>query len=303
MKKKSISVVIPNWNGETLLREHFKQVYSAAGDYEIIVVDDASTDGSVAYLKEEYPDVVIARNSHQLGFAGAVNIGVSQASGELIVLLNTDVVPTKGFLDPVIPHFDDDSVFGVGLLDRSHEAGGVVHRGRGTARWARGLYIHAAGDPSGHTTAWVSGGSGVFRRSVWDQLGGMDTMFSPFYWEDIDVSYRALKAGFRLVFEPNGIVDHYHARGAIRTGYSSLIITSTAYRNQFLFVWKNLTDTRIWISHILWTPVHLASALMRGDVAMLWGYVRAVCRIPRMLRSRIRAGVWFRVPDTDIPLT
>ena len=178
--------MIPNWNGKHLLEKSTFN-FAAAPRAEVILADDASQDGSVALVKEKYPGVVIVENKHRKGFAGNVNSGVARATGEIVVLLNTDVRPERGFLDPLLSRFSDDPmVAGVGCLEKSHDLHGVVLRGRGIARWEKGYFIHRRGDVDSNDTAWVSGGSGAFRLSVWKKLGGMDTLYNPFYWEDID---------------------------------------------------------------------------------------------------------------------
>ncbi len=149
-------------------------------------------------------------------------------------------------------------------------------RGRGIARWERGMYIHSRGEVNKTDTAWVAGGSGAFRKSIWNQLGGMDPIFNPFYWEDIDLSYRAVKAGYTILFEPKSVVIHEHEKGIIQQEYSSFQVKTIAYRNQFLFIWKNMSDLNILVEHIVWTPVRLLQALFRGDFAMLLGYWKAL---------------------------
>jgi GT2 family glycosyltransferase len=208
--KLSVSIVLPNWNGESLLGKNLPVVIDAAPDAEIIVADDASSDGSVALLKKKFPGVIVVENRVQQGFAGNVNSGVAHATGDIVVLLNTDVRPEMDFLPPLLTSFADPRVFAVGCREKSHDPGGIVERGRGIARWERGFFVHARGEVNKTDTAWVSGGSSAFRRDLWNKFGGMDTIYNPFYWEDIDLSYRALKAGYRIMFEPKSVVGHFH---------------------------------------------------------------------------------------------
>jgi GT2 family glycosyltransferase len=273
-----ISIIIPNRNGARLLQKNLPYVLAAAKGAEVIVVDDASGDNSLVILKKEFPSVRVLPKTRHDGFASTVNVGVKEAKGEIIVLLNTDVRPEQNFLAPLIRHFDDSAVFGVGCLERSYESGKVVLRGRGEAHWERGFFIHRRGEVDRTDTAWVTGGSGAFRKSIWNTLGGMDPMFNPFYWEDIDLSYRAVKAGYKILFEPRSTVVHEHEKGIIKHEYTPFQIKTIAYRNQFLFIWNNLSDPRIWIEHIVWTPVRLIQATSRGDVPMLVGFGKAIVR-------------------------
>ena len=273
-----VSIIIPNRNGAELLEKNLPSVLAAAKGEEVIVVDDASTDNSIELLQGKFSSVRVVRKAYHDGYASTVNVGVRQATGDVVVLLNTDVLPEKGFLAPLVKHFSDPSVFAVGCLEKSLEGGKTVLRGRGEAKWEKGFFIHWRGEVDKATTAWVAGGSGAFRKSIWEKLGGMDTMYDPFYWEDIDLSYRGRKAGYRILFEPTSVVVHEHEIGAIKREYSALRVNIIAYRNQFLFIWKNLSGLNMVLAHAVWTPVRLLQAVFRGDIAMLIGYVWAILR-------------------------
>lgn len=295
-----ISIVIPNWNGVHLMRQHLPHVVAAAAGAEIVVTDDASSDESVAFLQTNFPEVKIVDNKTRQGFAGNVNRGVEAARGDIVVLLNTDVRPQKGFLESLVRHFTDPVVFAVGCLEESHEPEGIVRRGRGVARWEKGFFVHARGRVDKTDTAWVSGGSGAFRRSLWQKLGGMDPLFNPFYWEDIDLCYRALKAGYRLVFEPRSVVGHFHEEGKIKREFTPAQVKRIAYRNQFIFIWKNLSDLKFWLQHILWTPWRLGQAILRGDFLFIAGFIWALARLPRVARRRLQESRYWQKSDRKI---
>lgn len=287
MKNVSVSIVIPNWNGARLLREHLPKVIETSEGAEIIVADDASTDESVDLLTSEFPSVTLVRSARRRGFSSNVNAGVARAKGDIVVLLNTDIVPKKGYLKPLLKHFSDEHVFAVGCKDLSHEKGKIVERGRGKARWYRGFYIHRADTIAAGDTAWVSGGSGAFRRSIWRKLGGMDVKFDPFYWEDIELSYRARHHGFTLVFEPKSVVDHYHEKGKIRMTVSTATIKRIAFRNQFLFIWKHIAHPRSFIEHMIWTNIRLLKAVLSSNYPYIFGYISALIRSPYLLAYRL----------------
>lgn len=275
----NISIVIPNRNGARLLAKNLPSVLIAAKGAEVIVVDDASTDSSVELVKNEFPSVRIVTKTRHEGFASTVNTGVRQARGDIAVLLNTDVRPQKDFLAPLLKHFDDPTVFAVGCMDKSVENGETILRGRGEAKWEKGFFIHWRGEVNKATTAWVAGGSGAFRKSIWEKLGGMDTRFNPFYWEDIDLSYRAVKAGYRTLFEPASVVIHEHETGAIKREYTRWQVSVIAYRNQFLFIWKHIPGPNVLVAHAVWTPIRLLQATVRGDFSMIVGYLLAIFRM------------------------
>lgn len=281
-----VSVVIPNWNGVYLMEKHLANVIRACPGAQIIIADDQSTDGSVGYLRKHFPGVTVVEKHRREGFGANVNAGVARATGDIVILLNTDVVPERGFLDPLLAHFVDPDVFAVGCLEKSLESGKTILRGRGLARWEKGYYIHSRGEVDRVETAWVSGGSGAFRRSMWNDLGRMDMLYNPFYWEDIDLSYRARKAGWKTLFEPKSIVHHYHEEGKIKREFSPVDVKRIVYRNQFIFIWKNATDIGILLSHAAWTPFRIMQALLRGDVLMMQGFFLALMRLPRITKRR-----------------
>lgn len=296
----TISIVIPNFNGEVLLKRNLPRVESLLRNYakkhntiiEIVINDDGSTDNSREILKlyeekkDEYITYEILYNERNYGFSTTVNRGVARAKGDIVVLLNNDVLPESGFLDPLLAHFSEAEIFAVGCMDKSVESKGIVLRGRGVGKWERGFLMHKKGDIEGKETLWVSGGSGAFRRSYWNTLGGLSEIMNPFYWEDIDLSYRALKAGYKLVFEKESTVIHEHEEGAIKKTSTPKKVRITSYRNQFYFVWINATDTSLILLHILWLPYHLVRACINKDASFLKGFFKAVITLPAVLRKR-----------------
>ena len=301
MKKSySVSIVIPNWNGVYLMEKHLGSVIAAAPHAEIVIADDMSSDGSVEYIHKNFPRVKVVEGKKRKGFAANVNRGVHVATGDIVILLNTDVEPEKDFLNPLLSHFDNPDVFAVGCLEKSRENGKTIFRGRGLAHWYRGFYVHSRGEVDRNDTAWVSGGSGAFRRSMWNTLGGMDILYNPFYWEDIDLSYRARKAGWKLIFEPKSIVGHYHEEGKIKREYTSEQVKKIVYRNQFIFIWKNVTDFSIICAHAMWVPIRLLQALIRGDVLMIEGYIRALGMLPKIFMRRMEQKHSYVLNDPEL---
>ncbi len=299
----NVSIVIPNYNGARLLEKNLEKVFDAVNYYkkgkvEIIIVDDASTDNSLDIIKDK--NVAIFKNEKNLGFSSTVNNGVKEAKEDILVLLNTDVVPEKGFLQPLISHFNDESVFAVGCMDKSIESGKTVLRGRGVGKLKRGFLVHKRGEIDKTNTLWVTGGSGAFRKSIWNKLGGFNEIYNPFYWEDIDLSYRAIKSGYKILFESKSVVVHEHEKGAIIEKFSSFKIKTIAYRNQFIFVWENATDISLQFLHVLWLPYHFLKAMLRGDAAFFLGFVKAFILIPKIIKSRLKSQKMFVKTDYEI---
>ena len=209
-------------------------------------------------------------------------------------------MPEENFLPPLVSHFANDKVFAVCCMDKSKEGDTIVLRGRGLAKWQRGFFIHERGEVNASDTAWVSGGSGAFRKSMWSGLGGMDPLFNPFYWEDIDLSYRGRKAGYALLFEPKSVVWHFHEEGKIKHSFTKTRVAVVAYRNQFTFIWKNISDVGFLLSHTFWVPIRLLQSLLTGDVWMIAGYVTALVRLPQLFTSRLKVSKHWRRSDREL---
>lgn len=308
-----ISVVIPNYNGENLIKKNLDKVAEIIYDFskkkdkkaEIIVVDDNSQDNSIEELEKikkswsEKLKIKIIKNDRNYGFSTTANNGVRIANGEILILLNTDITPENDFLTPLLKYFEDENVFAVGCMDKSVEKEGIVLRGRGTGEWKRGFLSHRKGGINKNKTLWVSGGSGAFRRSIWQKLGGLNEIYNPFYWEDIDLSYRALKSGYKLFFEKESTVIHEHEKGAIKSKYTPYDVKKIAYRNQFIFVWTN-ADSSLILTNMLFLPYHILKAVFNMDKAFFVGFFKAIILLPRILSVRSENRKLFIKTDNQI---
>ena len=162
-----ISIIIPNYNGVGNLKKNLPKILEIASkrnDCEIIVVDDASTDESVKYLREveggkkgELNLQIIVKDKNT-GFSSTVNAGVKESTGENLLLLNTDVIPQGDLIDKLCKSLVGD-VFAVGALNKVIENGKEKLEGRGVGKWTKGFLIHSAGVMDKRTTLWVSGGA------------------------------------------------------------------------------------------------------------------------------------------------
>lgn len=280
-----ISLVIPNYNGRRLLEENLPAVLRACPEVEIIVVDDASTDDSVVFLRKNYSQVKVVVHPQNLRFAAACNSGVAVARGRIVVLLNNDVAPEKDFLKPLLTHFTDQKVFSVGCKEKDIVAGKTVFSGRAEGEFKRGVPINwRAKDQTGGETLWTAGGSMAVDRQKWQELGGMDTLFRPAYWEDIDLSWRAKKRGWKVLFEPKSVVNHHH-ESTNPSAFGKSRMKAFGYKNQFLFLWKN-GSTRELIQHLLWLPYHLTLGNLRTDGLLGLGFLLALKQLPEAIKSR-----------------
>lgn len=308
-----ISVVIPNYNGENLIKKNLNKVAEVIYNFskkknkraEIVVVDDFSEDNSMEELgkiKKNWEGklkIKIIKNDKNYGFSTTANNGVRIANGEILILLNTDITPENDFLTPLLKHFEDKNLFAVGCMDKSIEDKRVVLRGRGLGEWKRGFLSHRKGNIEGSETLWVSGGSGAFRRTIWQKLGGLNEIYNPFYWEDIDLSYRALKSGYKLFFEKESNVVHEHEKGAIKSKYTPYQVKIIAYRNQFIFVWTN-ADFSILLTNLLFLPYHVLKAAFNLDKAFFIGFFKAIVLMPKILEASFKNRKLFVKTDYQV---
>lgn len=279
------SVVIPNWQGKHLLEKNLPKVLAIGAD-EVIIIENGSTDGSLEFLQEKFPQVKLIINQTNLGFARAVNQGFRKASGDVVVLLNTDVIPEKNILSSVLPLFKNEDVFAVSL----NEEGWSWARGY----FKNGLIEHEPGEKTDktHVSFWASGGSAVFDRKKWLELGGFNLIYEPFYWEDTDISYRAQKRGWEVLWEPNAQVEHKH-EVTVKKHSQGTKKDLIGQRNQLLFFWCNITSLNMWLTHLFWMPIKL---LRPGYwKPFLW----AISKLAQVILSRAKNGR-SKVSDEEI---
>lgn len=308
-----ISVVIPSYNGQALLAANLPKIIAALSyarqekkaESEIIIVNDGSSDNTTAFTEEFKKDhkeltIKLVNNSKNLGFSPTVNNGVRAATGEIVVLLNTDVTPEKDFIIPLLSYFADDTTFAVGCMDKSIEGDRVVLRGRGVGLWSGGYLQHKLGDLDKNDTLWVSGGSGAFSKKIWDRIGGLCELYKPYYWEDIDLSYRAQKAGYKVYFEKKSVVIHKHEEGVIKKTQPSSKIQKIVNRNQNIFTLLNASDKNIFYSYFLYLPIHILRAIKDSDWFFLIGLLKIIPLLPGIFRYRKKYQKLYRLSDQEV---
>lgn len=297
---QKVSVIIPNFNGRNLLARNLPQVIKYCTSCEIIVVDDASVDDSVVFVRKNYRKIKLVRLNKNRGFAFAANTGAKAARGNYLLFLNSDVAPKPDFLSPALKHFKDKNIFAVALADLSHEGGRVVIRGRGGAFFNKGFLNHFAAAADRGETFWVSGGSGLFDKKKFLMLGGFDLCYAPFYWEDIDLSYRARLSGFKCIFEPLAKVDHFHESGAIKKFHGPLFIKTVSYRNQLIFIWKNISDPMLLMKHLVWLPYHFLTAPLSFDLPFFLGFIWALLKLPALIFNYQSQALNYKLSDKEV---
>ena len=266
-----VSMVIPSYNGRELLERHLPAVEAALSAHppggEVIVADDGSTDGTASWLAARPSPVRVVSLGRNRGFGPACAAGVAAARNETVVLLNTDVAVREGFLGPLAAALEPRDVFAAGALALAPEGDRVMenlkvprlHRGRLRFEKLGPLPLTECrarlGGP--RPTLFATGGFMALKRSRFLELGGFDPLFRPFYYEDADLCWRAWKRGFRVLLVPESTVVHHH-RGTIGRLSTDREVRRIQERNRLLFLWKNLTDPRIFY------PRHLFPLCLRA---------------------------------------
>lgn len=269
----TISVVIPTYKKVHQLIENLEINLHWLHSDEVIVVNDDPTTSIVQELTR-FPHVTLIENTVNQGFAGAVNTGIRRASCRYVMLLNSDVVLKDERFRNAQKHFEHNDVFAVSFAQQ--EKNGTIV-GRNRIYWHNGFFMHegVAAGSSVVENGWAEGGSALFDSEKLKQIGSFDTMYSPFYWEDIDLSYRAWKAGYRILFDPAIEVEHHH-ESTIGSYFSKNMIRRIAYRNQLLFIKKNITDKRMIAAHRRALPGMVVRTLLKGDYAFLLAFLSAM---------------------------
>lgn len=272
----SISIVITSINGRHLLERHLPKVLkNSPPGSKIFVFDDAGTDDTPKFLQDKYPAIEFTRNPKNLGFTKNTNLAIKKADSEFVVLLNNDVSPKKDYLKNALRHFKDSQIFAVTFAEDAHSWPYVT--------WVDGKlsYFDAKEREHPHLVAWASGGSCIIRKAIWDKLGGFNEIYSPGYWEDIDIGWRAYKQGFKIIWEPNAKVDHQH-----ETTFKTLkpsFVSNLKQRNELLFTWQNITDRDLALSHFKFLITYTAS---HGGYLKI--ILRALLFYPRLIKNRVR---------------
>jgi len=213
---EKVSVIVLAWNGEKYLQPCLQALLAQEySPFEILVVDNASTDGSVAVIEKFSLRVRLTQNAYNLGFSAGNNVGIDQVDGDIVVLLNQDTVVQPGWLRAIAETFADSSIGIVGckaLYMDGHgfqHAGGIVRRGDAfTTHIGWGEVDHGQYDQLTEPD-YVTGAAFAIHRRVLNRIGKLDEEFYPGFYEETDYCYRARRAGLRVVYQPRAVLQHH----------------------------------------------------------------------------------------------
>lgn len=220
-----LSIIIVNWNTCGLLRDCLSSVFTGIAPLkaEVWVVDNGSTDGSLAMLAEEFPTVRLIANQENLGFAAANNQALAQATGRYVLLLNSDTVVHGSVLTDAVSWLDTHpgaGILGPRILNADGSVQGSASAFPSLYRLARQtLALHKAEAPNGsrtfqHEAQVISGCAMFVRHAAMSQVGLLDEAFF-FYGEETDWCRRFAKAGWRVIWAPVGEITHFGG-GSVR---------------------------------------------------------------------------------------
>lgn len=275
-----ISFVIPTYkNKEHLLLNlthnmpHFK-------NNEVIIVNDYPDEDLTKNL-EKYKKITLLQNDRNLGFGLTVNKGVAAAKSQHVILLNSDVLLHDLSYEQAVEHFNKDSLLFAVSFAQKEKDNTIV--GKNRIFWKNGLFRHEKARTTNFgSNGWAEGGTCMIDREKFMKLHGFSELFAPFYWEDIDLSYRAWKQGYSVVFDPEIVVEHHH-ESTIGKHFKNSYIQTISYRNQFIFIWKNITDPQLILSHWLYFLPNLLYFLLKGEFEFFKGLLLATTKIFSLL--------------------
>jgi GT2 family glycosyltransferase len=238
--KKNISVVIPSFNGKELLEQYLPSLLETLRNsrqvpqYETIVVDDASTDGTDVFLTENYPEVIYLKNTENMGFSKTSNRGLHQAKHELVLFLNNDMVLNDDFFEKTIPYFDQEDTFGVFSEIRDSLGEKKLEGQKAPKCKKHRIHYEDNRETKGPFTFYLCGGNALVSRKKMLELQGFNEIFSPFYFEDFDVSLRAWRKGWKCYYTEETFCKHCHSQ-TINSNFSKEYVQGIFLRNRFIF--------------------------------------------------------------------
>ncbi len=304
-----VSVVVPNWNGRDSIGVCIESLLGQTLDREIIIVENGSTDGSLQYLEKNFPDIKLVINKKNLGFAGGVNSGIRQAvagGADYVALFNNDATADKGWLSNLVKALEGNKYLGIAtpkLLNQhktEFDSSGDFYtnwglpfpRGRGepvSNKYDKDNYVFAG-----------SGGASLYRVKMLKEVGLFDEDFFAYY-EDIDLSFRAQLAGWKVLYVPQSLV--FHQIGAT----SSKIKGFTTYqtmKNLPWLLWKNVPSKyllNVLPRFSLAYSAFFVSALSRGQVwPAIKGGVVSLLYSPKKFFQRLKIQSRKKVSDKYI---
>ena len=293
MRSPSVALLVLNYNGTRHLQDCLSTALVAASELgracPVVLVDNRSTDASVSFTREHFPGVEIVVSPRN-DFLFSLNAVVSGRREDVVIVLNNDMRFAPGFVAPLLAHFTDPAVFavGAGIRDWDDVADTVGPR---CARIQRCWFYKWWSLDRQHTafTLEACAGAVAYRRSMFTELEGFDSLYRPGYYEDLDLSYRAWARGWTVIYEPASRVYH-RISASMKARHGQVEQDRLFYRNHVLFTAKNIGGTAFLLGFLLLLPLRALRPLIRGDRVPLVGVMRALPSLPRAIARRLQAS-------------
>ncbi len=241
----TFGISIPAYSNVESLRRCLQSAAEYAPGIGTVVVDDGGSGKVFRALRAEFPQVRWIAHERNLGFAASANEAVAANPAEIVILLNDDVELLSNPIPALNVLFAQPDVFAVTF--RSLNEKDEFREGAKRVAWRFGFpkVLHNERDQrpplSGvHTSDYAVGGHAAFHRERFVELGGFDMLFAPFYWEDVDLSVRARRRGWKVFHEPSCVVRHA-GPSSIRESQNTEYIREITFRNRILFAWRHAT--------------------------------------------------------------
>ena len=306
-----LSIVVPNWQGEQWLGRCLSALQvsarAAGHSFELIVVDDASTDGSRALVRERFPRVRLLPNRRNVGFARSVNRGIRAARGRVLVLANNDIVCAQDFISRLTGWFLSGEggtgapLFAVSARTVSWYDGRPNQLCMG-AVWQGGRITPAWSDPAEPSPClFVQAGAAAYDLRLVRELAGFCTLFEPGYWEDYDLSWRAARRGWRQIYDPRAFALHAGG-GSMTKRFGAERVSAMKARNHLLFELTHLRSPGLLLQWGARIPLRLAREWAEGTHRRSHSFTRALLAALPGLRAAlaIRLTQPGGVPDREI---
>lgn len=288
-----VSVVIVNWNGRHLLERCLPVVLNQAfDDYEVVLLDNGSTDGSTEWVAEHFPLVRLIRSDRNLGFAAGNNAAIRATHSAYVATLNNDAEPAADWLSELVRAMEASPAAGMCACKMVRADDPHIMDSCGIDIDLAGVgWNRYSGDPERtdevmpYEVSGACAGAALYRRAMLDQVGLFDEAYF-IYYEDVDLAWRAQRAGWRCLYVPSARVVHRHSstvkEGSSLKGY-------LLGRNK---VWT-LVKNYAWPDWLIYLPLILgydtaawAYALVRGDPNPLRGRLAALRSLGHALHQR-----------------
>ena len=313
-----VSIIIPHWNGIDVLSECIDSLKGSTYDsFEIIVSDNASSDGSQAWIVENHPDVILLENDNNYGYAGGCNRGVNVAKGEFILFLNNDTIQNPNWLDPLIDRMKgDESIAAIqpkilNYYDRKifdYAGGSGGHLDLFCFPFARGrVFLNQEEDLGQYDNAkrcfWASGTAMIVRKDLFKAAGKFDETFFA-HMEEIDLCWRFQAMGYEVWAEPRSVVYHKNAVSLPMHTHRKYYLN---HRNSLLMLFGNYSiPVAFYVGFI--RLILEFTALGYAIVKMDWNHVTGILRSLgwilihpiTILRKRSRFNQIRKMRDRDI---